>query len=98
MRAKDHAERRDFIRMAVNAELRFGTCGGELSSKGHTRNLSATGIQFVTENEVQPGAELELEVLSENGRVPPLRAKVAVIRVDRSDDGLVVAAQMLEVR
>jgi hypothetical protein len=98
MQAKDRPEKREFIRVAVNAELRFGPSGGPLSQHGYMRNLSANGIQFETRGELATGVELEIEVLSKNGRVPPLRARVRVIRVERGDEGQRVAAEMLEVR
>lgn len=98
MQAKEQNDRRDFIRMAVNAALRFGTPGEPLLQVGQTCDLSARGIRFRTESTVAEGAELELEVVSENGRVPPLRARVRVIRVEPADGGYVVAAAMEEVR
>lgn len=92
-------DRRDFLRMGVQAAVRFGDADGSLDRRGTTRNLSATGILFETAEPPVADELLSVEVAGASDAVPPLTARLRVIRVDEESPGLfVVAGELLDVR
>ena len=78
---EEYRERRDFIRMRVSTEVAFRPANGEERFKrGETINLSATGVLFRGAEPIPEGELLELKVMAEHERIPPLEAQGRVIR------------------
>ncbi len=78
---EEYRERRDFIRMRVSTEVAFRPANGEEQFKrGETINLSATGVLFLGAEPIPEGELLELKVMPEHERIPPLEAQGRVIR------------------
>lgn len=75
-------ERREFLRVPVNAEVRFRRLPDGDEERGYVRNISGSGILFSSEDSVEPGTLLSLEVESPRpaGNPEPLRATVRVVR------------------
>ncbi|MFT5452906.1 MAG: hypothetical protein ACI9N9_002404 [Enterobacterales bacterium] len=89
---QDYAEKRDFIRMFINAPVNYAIADSGDWKSGIGKDLSGGGLSFTTEGSLSEGG------LSEGDRVdvklhpitpvtPPLEAKVTVIRIDTEEDG-----------
>ncbi len=78
----DSSDKRDFRRMSVEIGARFRIKGNGEYHEGTVADLSATGILLTTQTPLANGDELELKVKPEKAVVPPLYAKVKVLRVD----------------
>lgn len=95
----DIPERRDFLRMIVEAKLMFRRHGEDAPHQGRTLNLSANGIRFSTRDRVDESESLQIEIVPERNSIDPLVAVVEVIRVEAQGDGAyVVAGEMKDVR
>lgn len=75
---------RDFRRMTVDCPLEFRPVDGGEMKTGQARDLSATGIAFLTTASLAEGDELEVKIESGSSL---LHAIARVIRVSRNDDG-----------
>lgn len=91
------AEKRSFIRMQMDCELGFQITGDDNHTrhKGHTLNLSGSGLAFITEAPITTDAILEIEIQSTNSSIASLKAKLQVIRVTTLDTGYEVAGQFI---
>ena len=78
----DSSDKRDFRRMSVDIDACFRINGNHEYHKGTVADLSATGILLTTETRLASGDELVVKVKPEKAVVPPLYAKVKVLRVD----------------
>ena len=96
---RDYSEKRDFIRMYVNANIRFCKCGESEYFEGSSESLSGNGVAFVTNKKLKIGDQLDVIISSEQASVPPLEMKVSVVRVDpRENESYEVAGSATEQR
>ncbi len=76
----DYEEKRDFIRMNTEHVLQFRALGSDDVQQGICCNLSATGIMFITEQEITQGTELAVTITPQNSVVSPFAAVIKVVR------------------
>lgn len=96
--ARDYAERRDFIRMFVDARVEIIDEDSGIEYQGEARNLSGRGLMFEANVEPTAGAALRVIVSSNQSRMPPLHAAFKVIRVQKQKNGLFeVAGELSDV-
>lgn len=81
------SEKRDFIRMNIESEVSFNRPGSDETFQGKTVDLSATGLRFITEAPVQVGELLNITVKPGVSITPPLDITMAVVRVEKTEDG-----------
>ena len=81
----DYAEKRDFLRMPIDCELRFGIAGEDSSLKGNVINLSSKGILFTSQQRFSEGTSLDIVLTPSNSETPPMHARVVVSRVVDND-------------
>ena len=79
-------EKRLFCRMHVDAEISFTIPGDNSSFKGQCRNLSHSGIQFITGQALSEGQSLEIVIDTKSDKFQPMKALVEIIRVEPSED------------
>ena len=93
------SEKRDFIRMKINAPLNARIAHQEAVIEGVCRDLSGGGMQVETKTELVPNTELVIEITSEHGHSPTLHARAKVIRClpDTTKDGFVVGLELVEI-
>lgn len=95
---KAYSEKRDFIRMKISAPLNAKLSVDADVIEGLCRDLSGGGMQVETKQAIAMGTELEVEVSSDHGHSPTLKAKVKVVRVTVSDEGeYVLGLEILKV-
>jgi len=85
---KEYSEKRDYIRMFVNAEISFTLNGKSESFSGKSIDLSGKGVAFETSCELKPGDVLDLVLTAEEAKVAPLELKIEVVRVERRQKDL----------
>jgi len=83
----DYSEKRDFMRMEVECPMTFRIQGDSAQFQGTARDLSASGLLILCQQEVPEGAMLEINVQPEQSIVPPLQALCEVMRVSRKGPG-----------
>lgn len=78
----DSSDTRDFIRMSVECDLVFKKTGDDTVHQTRTRDLSASGVSFFTDQSLSVGDELELNIKPVNKLTPPLYVIAEVIRAE----------------
>ncbi len=79
---RDFEEKRDYIRMVVDCEVSCTDPGDGQVYPGRAIDLSGKGICLTLEKSFAPGAELEVRIEPTQTLVPPLHARVEVVRVE----------------
>ncbi|AKH21254.1 PilZ domain-containing protein [Sedimenticola thiotaurini] len=83
---RDYAEKRDFYRMAVDCTARYRVKGEQAVQQAMVRDLSASGLQLRTDQELTAGAVLNVEIRPAKEITPPLHAVAKVIRCTPSEE------------
>ena len=95
---KGFSEKRDFIRMKINAPLSAKLSHTNGVIDGFCRDLSGGGMQVETRTELPLGTEMVVEISSDHGHNPTLHAKVKVARCKTDAQGLVMLGlEILEI-
>jgi len=81
------SDQRGFLRMGIESELTFQISGKNETYTGKTKDLSATGICFNTDQVVAEGDVLQISVKPGTDITPPLEAMLTVIRVTPGRNG-----------
>ncbi|WP_323815690.1 PilZ domain-containing protein [Cellvibrio sp. NN19] len=84
---KPYSEKRDFIRMKIGAPLSAKLSVNEGVIEGLCLDLSGGGLQVETKTHIDVGTEMEVEVSSDHGHSPTLRARAKVARSTTTDAG-----------
>lgn len=92
------AEKRDFLRMAIDCLLRFSKKGEQQSFEGHVVNLSSKGILFTAIDQFEEGEELDLVLTPTNSLTSPMNASVIIIRVTFNDSVYELACEITEIK
>jgi hypothetical protein len=92
------AEKRDFLRMAIDCLLSFSRKGDNQSFKGHVVNLSSKGILFTSKAEFEAGDQLEIVLTPTNSLTSPMQASVVVSRATFNDSVYELACEILEIK
>jgi len=82
--------------MAIKSEITFRISGSNKTCTGSCKDLSHTGIYFVTEQALSEGQSLEITIDSKNTKFEPMEATVEVVRVDAADNQYCVGCRILE--
>lgn len=82
--AHDYEEKRSFARMQLETEVSFKLKGETASHIGISQDLSATGLLMHSAFAPKPGDQLQIEMDTDNPRLPPFIAEGEVIRVDEN--------------
>ena len=93
---KDYSEKRDFIRMFVNAKVNITDPNSGSSFEGVGQNLSGNGAMFTTTEAFDVGQTLTVDISSNQSQLAPLSAEFKVIRVTEDSDGQYTIAGSLE--
>lgn len=91
---RDYDEKRDFIRVEVDCEIRFKPEDAGEEQIGRLANLSGRGMMFIAGQEIPVDSTLEVHIQAENQVTAPLHAMVRVVRMarQRRGDGYEVGA------
>lgn len=77
---KPYSEKRDFIRMKIGAPLNARLTVASDIIDGQCLDLSGGGLQIETAESLAIGTEATVEVSSDHGHHPSLKARVRVVR------------------
>ena len=95
----DYAEKRDFQRMAMDCSMEYQLSNDSKACEGKVVNLSAKGILFISSDEVQEGASINITLTPVNNITPPMSADILVIRCDEeSENEYKIAAEIVQIR
>ena len=83
----DFAEKRDFIRMFIDAPVDFAIAGTDEWFIGMGQDLSGGGLSFSTKQQLTEGDKVDVKLHPITAVTPPLEAQVTVIRAEQLEDG-----------
>lgn len=91
-------EQRALPRIPVDSAVVYTVSGSDTIHHGRARNLSGSGVLFITPHCPDAGSLLDVHMRASAGRVPSLRAVVRVVRVtpDERSGQFQVAARIHE--
>ncbi|TQV71435.1 PilZ domain-containing protein [Aliikangiella marina] len=83
MSSVDHnyEEKRNFIRMFVDAKVTITDPETGQVFQGDSKNLSGDGVMFITDQKFNENQMLSVDIRSEQSKLAPLTAKFEVKRV-----------------
>lgn len=83
----DYSEKRNFIRMFVNAKVKITdpTTGNVFEGTG--KNLSGDGAMFTTNEKLLVNQTLSVNISSEQSQLAALSASFEVVRVEEIENG-----------
>jgi len=84
---REYSEKRDFIRMTMNAQAQVYLDGDPQPLSGQCSDLSATGMSLSLDRPVPENTELRVVIQSPNEQFQSLDARAIVIRSVAGDDG-----------
>ena len=79
---REYEEKRDFIRMFVDANVEVSDAESGETFHGDSKDLSAGGVAFMCDHEFSVGTRLKVKVSSVESKLPPLTADLVVTRCD----------------
>ena len=91
---EEFAEKRDFLRMPIDCELRFSQSGSEASLYGNVINLSHRGILFTSTERFEEGTQIELVLTPSHSGTSPVSAEAIVRRVTHNDEVYEIACRI----
>lgn len=91
---RDYSEKRDFIRMSINAKVTLRVNG--LALEGVCVDLSSNGMQIEAQSDLQVGDPLEVHLPSPTPNLDPYDVKATVVRVDATGEGKQVLGLITE--
>jgi len=94
---RSHREKRDFIRMKIDAPLKAQIKTESAQLEGWCHELSGGGMQLVTPQALPEGSEVEVSIASEHGHNPSLTARVKVVRCQAETDGYRLGLEIVEI-
>lgn len=84
---RSYEEKRDFVRVTVDYELGLACPADGRRFTASGKNLSAGGVMFHTDENLQPGDQLEMHVEAHQALLSVLDATIEVVRVEDAGDG-----------
>jgi hypothetical protein len=76
-----YAEKRDYLRMAIDCSFRFTVVDDHRQHQGKVINLSSRGILFTSKQRLETGTLLDIVLAPSHPTTPPMHAKAEVARV-----------------
>ena len=83
----EYAEKRDFYRMGIDCPAQFRIQGADRVDDGVIKNLSASGLLILAQEEISPGTHLRVRIIPVNSITPPLSANASVLRSEALQTG-----------
>ena len=84
---RSYEEKRDFVRVTVDCEVGLQPASGGQRFRANGKNLSAGGVLFHTDEQLQPGDRLEMHIEAHQALFSVLDATIEVVRVQAVEDG-----------
>ncbi len=76
----DYAEKRDFLRLAVECPAKIRLNGARQVEDARVKNISGGGLVLQAAQDIPRGSEVSIVVSPVNSPMPPLVAAVKVVR------------------
>ncbi|MBI5055838.1 MAG: PilZ domain-containing protein [Nitrospirae bacterium] len=82
--------------MIMNTEFTYTVSGERKAHAGFCKDLSHTGIKFLTERNLEKGTLIEILFDTKSSRFKPMKAGAEIVRSEFKNNKYVVAGKILE--
>lgn len=89
-------EKRKFPRLMINAYMTYALSGDSSNYKAFCKNLSHSGVLFISEHLLSPGNSVSFTLGTESSGFFPLKAKIDIIRTEPSENSHMIAGKIVE--
>jgi hypothetical protein len=89
-------EKRKFPRLTINADVTYTRTSDKSQYAGFCKNLSHTGILFITGQKLSPGDSVVVTLDTKSSNFQPLKAMIEIVRTEPSEDKYAVAGKIVE--
>ena len=93
---QEYDEKRDFIRMFINAPVDFAISGSNDWNTGTGKDLSGGGLSFSSDKPMSEGEKVDIKLHPLTPVTPPLEASVTVIRTDELEDNSYIVSTRID--
>lgn len=98
-RGRGFTEKRDYQRMSIDKPLTFTLDDHSELYAGFCKNLSHTGIMFITEQHLSEGHSIKVTMGSKTEQFKPLRASVEIVRVEpNGNNRYEIAGRLIDIQ
>lgn len=94
---RDYAEKRDFIRMQVNATIELKILASGETTDAICKDLSGTGMLLKLREPLDVGTEVETALPSNSPEFPTFKTTARVVRNDKADDTYLVGLEIIKI-
>ncbi|MAL98670.1 PilZ domain-containing protein [Hydrocarboniclastica marina] len=94
---RDFAEKRDFIRMQVNAHIELKVLSTGKSITAVCKDLSGMGMQVVLERDLAVGTEVQTALPSNSPEFPTFKTTAKVVRTERLENGYLAGLEIIKI-
>lgn len=94
---RDYAEKRDFIRMQVNAKIELKVAATGETTTAVCKDLSGMGMLIELERPLDIGTEVETALPSNSPEFPTFRTTARVVRSEKTDHGYLVGLEIVKI-
>jgi hypothetical protein len=84
---RDYAEKRNFIRMFIEADVDLTDPSTGKTFKGEGKDISGDGVSIITQQEFTMNQKLAVNIQAKQSTLAPLSAELEIKRVIKLDDG-----------
>lgn len=96
-RMRDYAEKRDFIRMQVNARIDLKIHATGESKTATCKDLSGMGMLLQLETPLATGTEVETALPSNSPDFPTFRTTARVVRCDQAEGVYLIGLEIVKI-
>ena len=92
----EYSEKREFMRLFINAPLSYQIQGDDEWQQGIGKDLSATGMAFLINESVPVGTLIDIKLKPGTEITPALQATVKVLRTTELEDNQVEVSTIID--
>lgn len=94
---RDYAEKRDFIRMQVNARIELSVLATGEIMDATCVDLSGMGMRLKLKQPLSIDTEVQTSLPSNSAELPTFKTAAQVVRCDPSDNGYLVGLEIVKI-
>ena len=96
---REYSEKRNYMRMNIEAPVTVRVEGLPESIPAMSKNLTAKGILFETKSHIQPNTNVIIEISSTDPKFSSFKASGKILRADNNPQTgqFLIAAEILEI-
>ncbi len=84
---RGYDEKRDYIRMDIDCDITYRFADSGAIYRGQCTTISGAGVSFISDQPIEIGKAMEINILPTKALTPPMNAFIEVVRSTRQPEG-----------